>query len=208
MPNINELLSPVDAESDNPSLPFGHPFTNVQSSSYWSSTSEASFSFFTALQVDLLSNFVSAGDKGIAQSYLWPTRSGSAGIIQLPKTGQTTCYDTAGTVVSCGGTGQDGEIQAGVPLPNLRFTDNSDGTVTDNLTGLIWTKDANLPGTTTTWQQALDYVAGMNAGTNSNFGYTDLAPFQFKGVTERIRSDYVQSSYYSWVSLLQSAIRR
>jgi rhodanese-related sulfurtransferase len=45
--------------------------------------------------------------------------------------------------------------------------------VTDNLTGLMWTKDANLPGSATTWQEALDYVAGMNAGTNPNSGYTD-----------------------------------
>ncbi len=27
--------------------------------------------------------------------------------------------------------------------PNPRFTDNANGTVTDNLTGLIWLKDAN-----------------------------------------------------------------
>jgi hypothetical protein len=31
------------------------------------------------------------------------------------KTGQTTCYDTAGTVITCTGTGQDGEFQAGAP---------------------------------------------------------------------------------------------
>ena len=33
-----------------------------------------------------------------------------AGAVDLPKTGQTTCYDTDGTVISCEGTGQDGEI--------------------------------------------------------------------------------------------------
>ena len=37
----------------------------------------------------------------------------------------------------------------------------------------MWTKDANLPGTYKTWQKTLDYVKGMNAGTYSNFGYTD-----------------------------------
>ena len=30
----------------------------------------------------------------------------------------------------------------GVPWPDPRFTDNGNGTVTDNLTGLIWLKDA------------------------------------------------------------------
>ena len=30
--------------------------------------------------------------------------------------------------------------------PSPRFTDNNDGTVTDNLTGLVWLKNANLFG--------------------------------------------------------------
>jgi len=76
-------------------------------------------------------------------------------------------------VISCPGTGQDGDIQAGVPWPSPRFIDHGNDTVTDNLTGLMWTKDANLPGTSKTWQEALDYVKGINTGTYSNFGYTD-----------------------------------
>src|SRR3989338_10110057 len=47
-----------------------------------------------------------------------------AGTIQLPKTGQTKCYDTVGAEIDCKGTGQDGEIQAGVAWPDPRFTDN------------------------------------------------------------------------------------
>lgn len=39
--------------------------------------------------------------------------------------------------------GDDGDLQAGVAWPVPRFTDNGDGTVTDNLTGLIWLKNAN-----------------------------------------------------------------
>jgi hypothetical protein len=37
----------------------------------------------------------------------------------------------------------------------------------------MWTTNANLPGGTNTWQQALDYVNGMNIGTYPNFGHTD-----------------------------------
>ena len=37
--------------------------------------------------------------------------------------------------------------QKGVAWPNPRFTDNGNGTVTDNLTGLIWLKNANCFGT-------------------------------------------------------------
>jgi hypothetical protein len=53
------------------------------------------------------------------------------------KTGQTASY----------ATGDDGNLQKGVTLPSPRFTcnpsedctpGNNNGTVTDNLTGLIW----------------------------------------------------------------------
>ncbi len=74
-----------------------------------------------------------------------------AATIQLPRTGQTTCYNEIGVIIPCAGTGQDGDKQAGVTWPSPRFTDNKDGTVSDNLTGLIWLKDAN----------CMDTVAGI-----------------------------------------------
>ena len=39
-----------------------------------------------------------------------------AATIQLPRTGQTTCYDTLGAEISCSGTGQDGHPQLRVAL--------------------------------------------------------------------------------------------
>jgi hypothetical protein len=54
----------------------------------------------------------------------------------VPKTGQTTSY----------GPADDGALRKGVAWPNPRFTDNLNGTVTDNLTGLIWLKNANCNG--------------------------------------------------------------
>ena len=97
----------------------------------------------------------------------------------LPATGQTTCWDSAGRVIPCAGTGQDGDIQAGAPLG---YTDNGDGTITDIRTGLMWEKKS-LEGTTTTnlhhrdrmytWADAFaEYVAGLNAG-GGFAGYTD-----------------------------------
>ncbi|MCP3951243.1 MAG: DUF1566 domain-containing protein [Desulfobacterales bacterium] len=65
-------------------------------------------------------------------------------IAGVEKTGQTLCYDSNHAVIDCTGTsGQDGETQIGTAWPNPRFSDNSDGTVTDNLTDLVWLKDAN-----------------------------------------------------------------
>jgi uncharacterized protein DUF1566 len=54
--------------------------------------------------------------------------------------GQTTCYNAAGGVIACAGTGQDGEKQAGA---TLAYQDNGDGTVTDLNTGLMWEKQSD-----------------------------------------------------------------
>lgn len=94
---------------------------------------------------------------------------------QFPATGQTTCWDSSGSVITCAGTGQDGDIKAGAALS---YTDNLDGTITDNNTGLMWAKKSE-DGTihdkdnTYTWADAFAvHIAGLNAGTGFA-GYTD-----------------------------------
>jgi hypothetical protein len=88
----------------------------------------------------------------------------------VPKTGQIRCSDATGATILCSGTGQDGELQQGVTLPTPRFTDNNNGTFTDNLTGLVWLRNANCnAGQHNTWQDALDGVASLNA-TGAMFG--------------------------------------
>ncbi len=70
----------------------------------------------------------------------------SAATIELPRTGQTTCYNASGEEIVCSGTGQDGETQYGAVLPVPRFTTDYYGlTVVDNLTGLMWTFDSRTP---------------------------------------------------------------
>jgi hypothetical protein len=54
-----------------------------------------------------------------------------------------------------------------------RFIDHGDGTVTDGDTGLMWTKDADLPAEALYFYNALSYIDEMNKGNLSNFGYTD-----------------------------------
>jgi hypothetical protein len=78
----------------------------------------------------------------------------------------------SGIPINCAGTGQDGEIQAGVPFPTPRFTDNGSGTVRDNLTGLIWLKNANCFGGQT-WGNALsaaNNLADDPASTTTDCG--------------------------------------
>ncbi len=72
------------------------------------------------------------------------------GTAPVEKTGQTLPY----------AAGDDGSLQKGVAWPAPRFTDNVDGTVTDNLTGLIWLQDANRGGAMT-WTAAVAYCNGL-----------------------------------------------
>jgi len=104
----------------------------------------------------------------------------------VPQTGQTTCWGSRGEIppideIPCtdaGAQGQDGEVRAGVAPPDPRFTANvdmnsdgdctdaeesCDGTVTDNLTGLIWLKDANCFGSRL-WADALADANTLNSG--------------------------------------------
>ncbi len=74
--------------------------------------------------------------------------------VNIPRTGQTTSY----------ATGDDGDLQKGVTWPNPRFTNNNDGTVTDNLTGLIWLKDASCFGVKT-WTEALTECNNLASGS-------------------------------------------
>ncbi len=78
------------------------------------------------------------------------------------RTGQTGCWDASGTPISCAGTGQDGELVKGVSV-SPRFTDNADGTVKDNLTGLIWLKNANCFGPRN-WTTALTDANTLASG--------------------------------------------
>ena len=64
----------------------------------------------------------------------------------LPDTGQTSCYDSSGSSISCSGAGQDGSYI--LLNPQLSYIDNGDGTVTDKYTGLMW-KKCSEPDTTT-----------------------------------------------------------
>jgi VWFA-related protein len=94
-----------------------------------------------------------------------------ASVSTLPQTGQATCYNSSSIAIACTGTGQDGDLKTGVPWPSPRFVDNGNGTLTDNLTGLVWSKDANPAVTIKYWQVALDFVTSLN---NQNYkGYTD-----------------------------------
>jgi len=99
---------------------------------------------------------------------------------KLVQTGQVDCFNGFGDPVVCEGTGQDGDIQAGIEPPAIRFTDNGDGTIRDKLTKLTWLKNANCLATAglgpfndfddiaddgrVFWQTALDFANTLESG--------------------------------------------
>jgi len=105
-----------------------------------------------------------------------------AGAAGLPATGQTISY----------ASGDDGAMRAGAALS---YTDNADGSVTDNNTGLTWEKktDANV-NDNYTWQGALDYVAALNA-MNGGAGFAGHNDWRLANIRELLSIvDYSRSN--------------
>jgi hypothetical protein len=123
----------------------------------------------------------------------------------VAKTGQQKSYET----------GDDGDKKRGIAWPDHRFTDNNNGTVTDNLTGLIWLKNVNRFGTRT-WEQALadcnslaadgeDLTDGSKAGDwrlpniNELLSLHDFSRHNPALPTDHLFSN-VGQGYYCWSS--------
>lgn len=146
IPNVVEFESLISAEAADPSVWLGTlGFQNVLADDYWTSTTDPdtieTFAYVVVLSDGSVSRLGSKATGGPAITCVWPVRGTST---TLWKTGQSESYFA----------GDDGALEAGVAWPAPRFTDNGDGTVTDNLTGLMWLQDADALGLVT-WQQAL-----------------------------------------------------
>ena len=107
-------------------------------------------------KLELMDSKIDAVDEKIEAGVIYTNTTTT-----LPKTGQTTSYRT----------GDDGDLQRGIAWPDPRFTDNEDGTVTDNLTGLMWVKAPHdLSGNldSMTWYNAIDFCNDLSFA-----GYSD-----------------------------------
>jgi len=93
---------------------------------------------------------------------------GSTYAAPVPKTGQTTVYQT----------GDDGSYQKGVALPTPRFTVQANpDCVTDNLTGLIWARNANL-GSYMNWSNAIVYCEALTYGGETDWRLPNVEEIQ------------------------------
>ena len=104
---------------------------------------------------------------------------GSGPPAPVPRTGQTTSYRT----------GDDGNLRPGVAWPNPRFTDNGDGTVTDNLTGLMWTGNAVVSTNVVRWTDAIDFCNGLETA-----GHTDWRLPSVRELLSLVDSAYTSPS--------------
>lgn len=171
LPNVCELQSLLDFSKYDPALPPRNPFRNVASAIYWTSTTrldspQTPYSppiSYSTRAVNLTDGRLTHCQKAdIAQ--VWPVRCLRPGPqgdpapatpppAPVPRTGQTRSFEI----------GDDGYHQKGRPWPAPRFTDNGNGTVTDNLTGLIWLRSNKLSGMGN-WEKALTFCNELADG--------------------------------------------
>jgi|GEM_PF-1837859 len=154
LPNLNELESLVNLEEKNITKWLNKQgFAGLQEDDYWSSTSSGEDHAWT---VDMQYGDI-RGNLGKGGGYYFlPVRGETALPARVGRTGQGTSY----------AAGDDGDLQKGVSWPEPRFTDYGDGTVTDNLTGLMWLKDAGCIGHHP-WQEGIDEIAEFNSNPDS-----------------------------------------
>jgi hypothetical protein len=210
LPNLNELASLLNQEEVKQSAWLGqHGFINAVPENYWTSTSVA----YNARQ----SWTIHLGAGNVAPliktdtALVWPVRGKAAEVqaaVTLPKTGQVACYNESGENVTCDGTGQDGELRAGADWPDSRFTLNSDQTVTDNVTGLVWAKSANLivlrdptfgstPDGRIGWHDALQFVTRLNSE-----GYLGYSDWRLPNRNEMVSLvNYAETDPATWIKI-------
>ncbi len=97
-------------------------------------------------------------------------------------TGQSVCYDAAGLLITCpvagaATFGQDAQYDGNQPS----FTDNGDGTVTDNVTGLVWQQSPDTQGDgdidaadKLTFSEATAYCQNLTLGGSSEWRLPDI----------------------------------
>ncbi len=169
LPNRKELLSLTSHETINPSLPPFHPFENVFSSYYWTSTSCVRLPD-QAWYIHLGGARVFKGMK-YGSYMVWPVRiAENHNNSQVLQTGQQNCFNENGVIIECYNTGQDGQFQSGLSYNKNRFTEKTH-LIQDNATGLTWSKDANIFKGTMDWKGAFDRVLHMNR--EQQYGHND-----------------------------------
>ncbi|MFZ4791350.1 MAG: DUF1566 domain-containing protein [Candidatus Competibacteraceae bacterium] len=81
--------------------------------------------------------------------------------------GSSATFSAPFPAAKTGDATENNNNPTGVTWPNPRFTDQTNGTVTDNLTGLVWLKNANCEDTTVgglSWDEAMTWAVNLATG--------------------------------------------
>ena len=170
LPNILELESLVNLGQTGSASWLTQPengFVGIAANKYWSSTT-ASSATENAWAIDFSDN----GRNIVSKSSL---------LLTLPVHGTTDDFPAklwrTGQIASYG-TGDDGDLKRGIGWPSPRFLSLGNETVKDNLTGLIWTANANTPGPTACGSGVAkisydSYLFVQCLNNNNYLGYND-----------------------------------
>jgi len=156
MHTLEEIYQKVDALGSPQTL---SSTTAVVNAGYYAATT------LTAVDTDLTagnikSNVTIFGVMGTLST----NAGGNTYSASVPQTGQTPTVPLVSPPA-----GSDGNLQKGVVLPTPRFTVQADtNCVLDNLTGLVWARNANLGGTKT-WSAAITYCEALDYGGQTDW---------------------------------------
>ncbi|MBN2159415.1 MAG: DUF1566 domain-containing protein [Spirochaetes bacterium] len=197
LPNMDELRSLFGQYGQSAVHTWlnGQGFTGIQNARYWTGTTapySSDYSIVVHAEVGSMINWEKANTLRAILVCGFSNK--------LPKTGQTANYDITYP------DDEDGDLELGVAWPSTRFTDNTDGTVTDNLTGLMWQQSPD--ATTRNWATALADANASTLATHADWrlpNINELESLYNAGVTPQngwLNSlDFIgiQSGYY-WTS--------
>jgi len=162
LPNIREIRSLQNYREANTADWLGkYGFRNIQATC-WTSTTYSNNTDMAWIGLFTNAHIVQTPLKTHA-NYVWPVRSES----RLARTGSHRIegYDPL--------EWEDGSRSAGIPWPEPRFLDNRDGTVTDNMTGLVWLQNGGLCGIVPRDEAARFLDAFNTPSAVGNAGHTD-----------------------------------
>lgn len=132
---------------------------------------------------------------------MWPQSSkAQSKSYTIVDTGQNVCYNAAGTAITCPAKGsvfygQDTQYTGNTPS----YTNNSNGTITDNITGLIWqqTADSNSDGTINSSDKLTYTAAGTYCENLVLGGQTDWQLPSIKQLYSLIKFNGTDPSGYT-----------
>ena len=167
----------------------------------------------------ILTSFLLAGPVWAGSEHAFGQAAGNCGgVWRLPDTGQTLCYDGAGTVITCpvhdATLAQDGTYTPAAIQPKYTVLNpiGVSSVTVDNITGLMWVTNPNDAGfaTAQTWESALTSCTvtlnGMAYGGYADWRLPNIKELQsivdYSGQSPSINTTYflnTQNSYY-WSS--------